>query len=39
MLIALRGIGGAGAAILAQEVFARISGNRRQLASYLGLHA
>src|SRR5208282_6063639 len=37
MLIALQGIGGAGAAILAREVFARTFGNRRQLGSYLGL--
>jgi transposase len=37
MLIALHGIGGAGAAILAREVFARTFGNRRQLGSYLGL--
>ena len=37
MLISLQGIGGAGAAILAREVFARTLGNRRQLGSYLGL--
>ena len=37
MLISLQGIGGAGAAILAREVFARTFGNRRQLGSYLGL--
>ena len=37
MLISLRGIGGAGAAILAREVFARTFGNRRQLGSNLGL--
>ena len=37
MLIAPQGIGGAGAAILAREVFARTFGNRRQLGSYLGL--
>ena len=37
MLIGLQGIGGAGAAILAREVFARTFGNRRQLGSYLGL--
>jgi transposase len=34
MLIALQGIGGADAAILAREVFARTFGNRRQLGSY-----
>jgi transposase len=37
MLIGLQGIGGAGAAILAREVFARTFANRRQLGSYLGL--
>jgi transposase len=37
MLISLQGIGGAGAAILAREVFARTFTNRRQLGSYLGL--
>jgi len=37
MLISLQGIGGAGAAILAREVFARTFANRRQLGSYLGL--
>ena len=37
MLIGLQGIGGAGAAILAREVFARTFANRRQLSSYLGL--
>jgi transposase len=37
MLVALRGVGGASAAILAREVFARSFANRRHLGSYLGL--
>jgi transposase len=37
MLVAVQGVGGTSAAILAREVFARSFGNRRQLGSYLGL--
>jgi transposase len=37
MLIQLRGVGPASAAILAREIFARQFANRRQLGSYLGL--
>ena len=37
LLCALQGVGNAGAAILAREVFARSFANRRQLGSYLGL--
>jgi len=37
MLVALQGVGGTSAAILAREVFARPFANRRQLGSYLGL--
>jgi transposase len=37
MLVALRGVGGTSAAILAREVFARPFASRRQLGSYLGL--
>src|SRR3954451_23903374 len=37
MLVAVRGVGGTSAAILAREVFARPFGSRRQLGSYLGL--
>jgi transposase len=37
MLIAMQGVGGTSAAILAREVFARSFANRRQLGSYLGL--
>lgn len=37
MLVALRGVGGTSAAILAREVFARSFASRRQLGSYLGL--
>src|SRR5882672_2381064 len=35
MLVALQGVGGTSAAILAREVFARPFANRRQLGSYL----
>ena len=37
MLLQLRGIGPASAAILAREIFGRSFANRRQLGSYLGL--
>jgi transposase len=37
MLVALQGVGGTSAAILAREVFARPFASRRQLGSYLGL--
>ncbi|MCP1985056.1 IS110 family transposase [Bradyrhizobium elkanii] len=37
MLLQLRGIGAASAAILAREIFGRTFANRRQLGSYLGL--
>jgi transposase len=37
MLVAVQGVGGTSAAILAREVFARSFGSRRQLGSYLGL--
>ncbi len=37
MLLQLRGIGPASAAILAREIFGRSFTNRRQLGSYLGL--
>lgn len=37
MLVALHGVGGTSAAILAREVFARSFASRRQLGSYLGL--
>jgi len=37
LLCALQGVGGASAAILAREVFARPFASRRQLGSYLGL--
>jgi len=37
MLVAVQGVGGTSAAILAREVFARSFANRRQLGSYLGL--
>jgi transposase len=37
MLVAVKGVGGTSAAILAREVFARSFANRRQLGSYLGL--
>lgn len=37
MLVALQGVGGTSAAILAREVFARRFASRRQLGSYLGL--
>jgi transposase len=37
MLIQLRGVGPASAAILAREIFGRPFTNRRQLGSYLGL--
>ncbi len=37
MLVALQGVGGTSAAILAREVFARSFANRRHLGSYLGL--
>ena len=37
LLCALQGVGGASAAILAREVFARQFASRRQLGSYLGL--
>ncbi|HYS83722.1 MAG TPA: IS110 family transposase [Bradyrhizobium sp.] len=37
MLVAVRGVGGTSAAILAREVFARSFASRRQLGSYLGL--
>lgn len=37
MLVALQGVGGTSAAILAREVFARHFASRRQLGSYLGL--
>jgi transposase len=37
MLVALQGVGGTSAAILAREVFARSFASRRQLGSYLGL--
>ena len=37
MLIQLRGVGPASAAILTREIFARRFANRRQLGSYLGL--
>jgi transposase len=37
MLVALQGVGGTSAAILAREVFARPFSSRRQLGSYLGL--
>lgn len=37
MLCALQGVGGASAAILAREVFARSFPNQRHLSSYLGL--
>lgn len=37
MLVALHGVGGTSAAILAREVFARPFASRRQLGSYLGL--
>jgi transposase len=37
MLIQLRGLGPASAAILAREIFGRPFANRRQLGSYLGL--
>jgi transposase len=37
MLIQLRGLGPASAAILTREIFARRFANRRQLGSYLGL--
>jgi transposase len=37
MLVALQGVGGTSAAILAREVFARSFANRRRLGSYLGL--
>jgi transposase len=37
MLVAVHGVGGTSAAILAREVFARSFASRRQLGSYLGL--
>jgi transposase len=37
MLVALQGVGGTSAAILAREVFARSFASRRHLGSYLGL--
>jgi transposase len=37
MLVAVQGVGGTSAAILAREVFARSFASRRQLGSYLGL--
>ena len=37
MLVAVQGVGGTSAAILAREVFARSFGSRQQLGSYLGL--
>ena len=37
MLIAVQGVGGTSAAILAREVFARSLTSRRHLGSYLGL--
>jgi transposase len=37
VLVALQGVGGTSAAILAREVFARPFASRRQLGSYLGL--
>ncbi|MGZ3519332.1 MAG: IS110 family RNA-guided transposase [Vulcanimicrobiaceae bacterium] len=37
MLLQLRGIGAASAAILAREIFGRTFANRQQLGSYLGL--
>jgi transposase len=37
MLVALQGVGGTSAAVLAREVFARSFASRRHLGSYLGL--